>query len=248
MIVFGHNNFKIKTFTPKELNLPIDERLQGAEIQIRQRYAHIFWIPFFPIGKIWGIKYADSKELYELPEPIKSKIKQHHSIKTPWYSFLLIILAFLGFSGFAASEKIDKIGWENDYYKELAENKMLIKYPTTGDFYAFDIYTENNDYESTSVVLKVKSYNDTSIEFVSGYEDVLEQEVYSYQMEREMENTQNYIHNPFTIEKSDLLKMLNPEYSRYQFSSDKNKVKVANFENMKFSFSKIERLELNKEQ
>jgi hypothetical protein len=248
MIVFGHNNFKIKTFTPRELNLPPDYGLKGAEIQIRQRYAHIFWIPFFPIGKIWGIKYEGSKDLYELPDDIKLKIKQRHSIKTPWYSFSLLILIFIGVSWFMASEAIREARWESDYYLELAENKMQIKYPTTGDFYSFNIHDEDDDYGYTPVILKVKSYDDNSIEFVSGYEDLLAQERYEHNIDDEMMNAYNYIYSPFKIKKEDLLKMLNTEYSKYSFTSDANKVEVPEFYNRKFSFNKIERQKLEIEE
>ena len=248
MIVFGHNNFKIKTFSPKELNLPPDERLEGAEIQIRQRYAHLFWIPFFPIGKIWGIKYAGSNDLYELPEDIKSRIKRLHSVKTPWYSFSLLILIVIGFTWYKTSQAIREAQWESDFYLELAENKMRIKYPTTGDFYSFNIHDEDDNYGYTPVILKVKSYDENNIEFVAGYEDLLAQHLYESSLSNEMANAHKYIYGTFEMKKEDLLKMLNPEYSRYSFGSDDTKVEIPSFNNRKFSFNKIERQELKMEE
>ena len=147
-----------------------------------------------------------------------------------------------------ASEAIRKARWESDYYLELAENKMQIKYPTTGDFYSFNIHDEDDDFGYTPVILKVKSYDDNSIEFVAGYEDLLAQDRYEHNIDDEMTNAYNYIYSPFKIKKEDLLRMLNTEYSKYSFTSDANKVEVPEFYNRKFSFNKIERQKLEIEE
>lgn len=88
--VFGWYSFKLKSFTPKDLEIN-DDYWNNSTFEIRQKVFHIFWIPFFSIGKSYVEKKNGKK--YDLPDNIISKIKQKTDVKTPWYSFLLLILA-----------------------------------------------------------------------------------------------------------------------------------------------------------
>lgn len=96
MIVFGHNNFLVKKYTSVDLNLPPDESFQGVSFEVRQRYAHLFWIPFFPIRKLWAIKKPGDNNLYEMPVQFKQLIlaQKKSDIKTPWYSWSLFFWLF----------------------------------------------------------------------------------------------------------------------------------------------------------
>jgi len=241
MIVFGQNHFKIKSFTQQELNLPREEALDNIDIQVRQRYAHLFWIPFFPIGKIYGFKRQGDSNLYELPVNIKQTIKDRHShdIKTPWYSYSLILLALLAGLWFYTSSKINTINRENNFYLEQAENEMMVKYPTTGDYYAFSAI--GTGYERTSIVLKVNSYDDDTIEFTSGYEYLYEQNISEYNMNKEFEKAAQYIYNPTRIDKDFLLKMMKREYHDYNTDYE---FKMEEYDGMFFEFKKLKRQEL----
>lgn len=88
--LFGWYGFKLKSYSVEELDLK-KEIWKDSVFEVRQQVFHLFWIPFFSIGK----KYAVRKqgELYDIPENIIYKIKLKGKVKTPWYSFLLIILA-----------------------------------------------------------------------------------------------------------------------------------------------------------
>ena len=66
-IVFGHNNFLIKSYTPAELGIPPSDKLNGIVFEVRQHYFHLFWIPFFGIGKIYVIRRTGDSGMYQMP-------------------------------------------------------------------------------------------------------------------------------------------------------------------------------------
>ncbi|WP_394750667.1 hypothetical protein [Spongiimicrobium salis] len=215
MIVFGHNNFKIKSFSFRDLRIPQEPGAEGIDFQVRQRYFHLFWIPFFPIGKLYVVKKKGDSNYYEMPQDIKSRIQQQ-GVKTPWYSFALLVLAFVGGIIFVGAEKLNDISRENRFYENQAMTKMMMKYPTTGDYYKFKAYECSNDrYNSTYVILKVNSYDEEHIEFASGYLDLLGDNQYAYSISSEIAKNNEYIYNNFTVKKENLMGLLNKEYREY---------------------------------
>lgn len=89
-VVFGWYSFKIKSYTVDDLNLDRSQ-WQNATFEVRQKVFHLFWIPFFSIGKYFAVRKQN--KLYDVPDDIITKIKAKGKIRTPWYSFLLPILA-----------------------------------------------------------------------------------------------------------------------------------------------------------
>ena len=87
---FGWYSFKLKSYTIEELHL--DKNLwNDSTFEIRQEVFHLFWIPVFSLGKLYRVRKQN--KLYEVPDSITSKIKGKGKVRTPWYSFLLPILA-----------------------------------------------------------------------------------------------------------------------------------------------------------
>jgi hypothetical protein len=119
-IVFGWNNFKIKSFEPYELGLT--NNLQSDfTIEARQSYFHLFWIPCFGLGKKWNIRKGG--QLYELPAAYAHAIQQQNvRVRSPWYTYLLPIIGMLGLLGFGVSEKYKAYKWEQ-YEKNEFETK-----------------------------------------------------------------------------------------------------------------------------
>ncbi len=104
MVIFGWYAFTIKNYTRDELfQLGIAPENMG--FLIKQKVAHVFWIPLFPIGKQYVLK-RDGKN-YEMPGVLISKLKSIETPKTPWYSFLLSILAIVVFIGVFFNETYD---------------------------------------------------------------------------------------------------------------------------------------------
>lgn len=241
MIVFGQNHFKIKSFTQEELGLPRQENLGNIDIQVRQRYAHLFWIPFFPIGKVYGFKRPGDSNLYELPDGITQIIQARYSkeIRTPWYSYFLIVAALVVGAWIFVNDEIKSVQYENDFYMSQAKSKMMVKYPTTGDFYVFEAYNRETGYKSTSIVLKVNSYDEDTVEFTSGYKDMFEKDIYDYQVSREFKKEGQYVYRPTRIKKDLLLKMIAREYGE-----NGDRFKMSQYDDKYFRFKKIERKKL----
>ena len=94
MIIYGLNNFLIKTFRAFDLGLVLNYS-DDFDVEVRQKYFHLFWIPFFGLGKIWCIRRG--KDLYDLPNGMKEQINQSSlGVKSPFYTYTgLILVGFL---------------------------------------------------------------------------------------------------------------------------------------------------------
>lgn len=137
-IVFGWNHFKIKTFDPAEFGLS-QQADPNLKIEVRQHYFHLFWIPFFSLGKKWAIR--KNNELYEMPVVLKSTIKSRDDMKvrTPWYTYAgPLLLAIIGL-GVTVNEKVADYKWdkasEKQFETEYAQNIALFRKPSPDDYY-----------------------------------------------------------------------------------------------------------------
>lgn len=115
-IVFGWNNFTIKSYKPKELGLT-QEDTNDFRVEIRQSYFHLFWIPFFGLGKKWVIRKG--RDTYELPAQFLHKVQEQHlQHRTPWYTFAGPLLILAGLIGF----------WAYTQYDEYRDQQRSIAY------------------------------------------------------------------------------------------------------------------------
>jgi hypothetical protein len=215
MIVYGYNNFIIKSYSPSEIGLPLEQGNEDIRFEVRQKYAHLFWIPFFPLSKMWVIKKPGDKNLYVMPDEIKRTVIAHMGKPgTPWYSFSLILLGVLVFMIFRISSIAEKKQWENDFYNNLEKTKMLIEYPTTGDCYVFYHYSDPGKYSSDKMILKVNKYSDDSIQFISLYDDLYKEaesnDSYNYHESFDIAGQNQF--NPTLVDKETLKQALKQEY------------------------------------
>ncbi|HEY6503901.1 MAG TPA: hypothetical protein VIZ28_08005 [Chitinophagaceae bacterium] len=103
-------------------------KINTVEISVFQKYAHVFWIPFFPIGKTGISQCQHCKEalkLKEMPEPLRvsySNLKQQ--LKAPIWTFSGLALVAVLITWGIVSEK------QND-----ARNAKLIQAPQKGDIF-----------------------------------------------------------------------------------------------------------------
>lgn len=161
-IVFGWNHFKIKTFDPFEIGLS-QQADPHLKIEVRQHYFHLFWIPFFSLGKKWAIR--KNNELFEMPGVLKSTIKSREDIKvrTPWYTYAgPLLLAIIGF-GFMINAKVESFKWnqyqEKQFESQYAQNIRLFRKPSPDDYY---LLTSINGYSQK--LAKVTMLNKQQIE------------------------------------------------------------------------------------
>jgi hypothetical protein len=137
-IVFGWNHFRIKTFDPVEFGLS-QQADPNLKIEVRQHYFHLFWIPFFSLGKKWAIR--KNNELYEMPGVLKSTIKSRDDMKvrTPWYTFAGPLLILIIACGFMINEKVEDYGREEarekQFETEYSQNIGLFRKPSPDDYY-----------------------------------------------------------------------------------------------------------------
>ncbi len=115
MIVFGWNTFKLASFKPSSVDLPKEMDTQ-VTIERKQKYFHLFWIPFFPIGQVWTIKKKGDSNTYEPTTAINQYLDSLQlTYKTPWYTFALPLLAMaIGVIYFVQSE-IKSYQWKKQY-------------------------------------------------------------------------------------------------------------------------------------
>ncbi|QXP60004.1 hypothetical protein [Olleya sp. HaHaR_3_96] len=161
MIFYGSKATKLKDGTLNNIKCPNCEDGRTMHYAIFGKYAYLYWIPMFPIGKENILECASCKKTYKLktlPNQVREKFNlEKADVKYPiWYfsglAVLAVIIAFLMYSG-----------------KQNAENeKRYIEDPAVGDVYALE--TPQKGYYSTMKINKVTAdsifviYNDVSID------------------------------------------------------------------------------------
>lgn len=140
----------------------------AIELHVFQKYAHVFWIPIFPMGKTGLSQCNHCKQVLKLKE-MPSSLKQSYEnlkvkTKTPIWMFsgLLIIGFLIVFATYEGKQKDEK-------------NAKLILTPLKGDI--FEIRTKNSQYtlykieevQADSVFLKINNYETNKI---SGLRDL----------------------------------------------------------------------------
>lgn len=100
----------------------------SVQVFVFQKYAHIFWIPAFPIGKTGGSNCSHCKQTLkpkEMPQDLKLSYDSLRSrSKTPFWTFsgLAIFALLVGWGIFAARQS-------------AAANAKMILAPQAGDIY-----------------------------------------------------------------------------------------------------------------
>src|SRR6185436_4766457 len=103
MIVWGHNNFNLLTVEPSEVGM-FGNETAGIRFQLRQKYAHLFWIPIFPLGKMWVVNRGDGK-LYHCPAEVELALRERYPKRTSVFAWsgILLTLAVIVFMWISSS-------------------------------------------------------------------------------------------------------------------------------------------------
>jgi len=123
-IVFRHNNFVIKRLSPKELGLENNPEMKNAEIQLIQKYVHLYFIPVFPIGQEWILR-KDGKS-YHLINDLQHKLLYSYPSRVHVGAFALPLILILGFFGYFTYEKISNYQSEKRYAAEVENRAVLL--------------------------------------------------------------------------------------------------------------------------
>ena len=134
----------------------------SIDMHVFQKYAHVFWIPFFPVGKT-GVSQCDHcKQVLKLKEMPSSLRTAYDNLKvqtkTPIWTFAGLALVAALITIIIISDK-----------KKAEKNAQLILTPQTGDI--FEIKTKDNQYtlykvyqvEGDSVFVQVNNYETNKI-------------------------------------------------------------------------------------
>jgi len=165
MIFYGTKATKIKTGQINNVICPNCDTQTSMSYGIYGKYAHLYWIPTFPIGKENIIECNNCKRTYNLeglPTAIKTKFEfEKQGAGTPiWYfSGAIIIVCIIGLIAYSSAQ-------------DDVQDSEYVTTPLEGDVYSLKM--DNSGYFSTMKVVKVTSdsvftiYNDFEIDSRSG--------------------------------------------------------------------------------
>ena len=202
MVFYGSKASKLKEGQLINVKCPNCTEGQTMHYGIYGKYAYVYWIPLFPIGKTYVLECNHCKRTYnlkELPEQIKQKFElEKAGVRFPlWYFSGLILIAI----AIALATYLSKKDAEND--------KLYIQQPMIGDVYSVkasqtgyytsmkitkvttdSVYVVFNDYEidRKSKIYKINKTENYTTE-IDGYskeeiQTLLEQEL-SYEVDRD---------------------------------------------------------------
>jgi hypothetical protein len=132
MIFYGTRSSNLKNGKIKNVSCPHCTTDTDMNYSVFGKYAHVYWIPFFPIGRTNIVECNDCKSTYDLKnldETVKQKFKKEQDfnpVKTPiWFFSGLFIIATITMSVMYYDNKQDD------------DEKVFIKNPKVGDLYHF---------------------------------------------------------------------------------------------------------------
>ncbi|WP_090106407.1 hypothetical protein [Chitinophaga sp. CF118] len=140
MIIYGHNNYCRKKVQLHEVGIFTSES-DIRHFELTQRYAHLYWIPFFPFELSWSARSRDGK-LYKINPALEQRL---NAIPYSWTSGLaafagplLIIAGFIFFYFYNMYDSYaSRVRYEARIEKEYEEKEGMIMHPATEDYYRF---------------------------------------------------------------------------------------------------------------
>jgi|LakMenE01Jun11ns_1017448.scaffolds.fasta_scaffold9763771_2 hypothetical protein len=173
MIVYGSRSKELAKDILTDL-CPNCGKQNSIDMHVFQKYAHVFWIPIFPMGKTGVCQCDHCKQVLSLKEMPASLVISYNNLKekakTPIWMFSgLALLAILITIGIISGKKNDE------------KNAKLILSPKAGDI--FEIKVNNSQYTlykvnevlGDSVFVQINDYETNK---VTGLND-LKKEAYS---------------------------------------------------------------------
>lgn len=213
-IVFGYGHFNLRTINPVEIGI-IDNAAAGIKFQLKQKYGHIFWIPFIPLGQKWTINKGDGK-MYVCPPDLAYQLENRFPGKTSPYAFSGLILIVLGIVIFSISEKIDSYQSKKRYETSFAADAQNlisgISDIRAGQFLLFNARKGSDGYyDWNKIPMKVMHVNGEQVQLGSYSTDVASAKFASENEEIIKTDLENNIIDSFVISKEALKKAVVPE-------------------------------------
>lgn len=180
MVFYGTNASNIKTGKIRNISCPHCETNTEMNYSVFGRYFHLYWIPFFPIGRVNIIECNSCKSTYDLKdvnETIRNKFHQEldrNPVNTPIKLFsglILAVLIGLGIFGYGLNEDNNSA----DYAKN----------PKVGDVYFYEIPEMKGHFTTLKLTKITKDTiyclgNNMEIDLKSDIDKILEDKNYTY--------------------------------------------------------------------
>lgn len=150
MIFYGTNSSRLKDGQLQNVTCPNCDTQTSMTYAVFGKYAYIYWIPLFPMGKVNVLECNQCKKTYklsELPEQIKKKfeLEKHTGIPFLHFSGLAIIALAIGYFSYSSS-------------RNKALDAEYIAEPAIGD-----VYSTNSDSPGQYTTMKVTTVTKDSI-------------------------------------------------------------------------------------
>jgi len=189
MIIYGYRSSHLLT-EPVAGNCLACSTTNGLRISVFGRYAHIYWVPLFPIGKVGASECGHCRQVLQ-PKEMEPGLRQlfqelKHRTRAPWWHFTGVLLA------------VAALGWillANSNNRRA--NHSFITTPHKGDLY--HIRTSNGHYS----LWKVQEVAGNAVKLLANnYEIDNETKV------QELNRPENYAPDPLELTRYDLSIML----------------------------------------
>lgn len=180
MVFYGTNSSNIKTGKIRNVSCPNCEKNTEMNYTIFGKYFHLYWIPFFPIGRVNIIECNNCKATYDLKDvdaTIINKFQQEQDrnpTKTPikLFSGLFLIVAIgIGIYGYDLQEDNNSANYA--------------KNPKVGDVYFYEIPDMKGHYTTMKLSKITKDSifcmgNNMEIDLKSDIDKILDDKNYTY--------------------------------------------------------------------
>lgn len=236
-IVVGISSFKLKSLYLKSYTYDgknyksvevLGKTYETVEIEIRQKYFHVLWIPVCPIKKEYILKHGDER-LYLLRSVVGEEIKKE-TPKAPWYSFSACILGLLILFGiyvngsYRQHQKQKKIEKLNQSKVKRIENIKL------NDIYIMDFKNTNPEKKRKDNYHQFMSEKRFCVSKV-GPDSILFQELFYNKKSRKYQDYSEYFNktdsaNFFRWHKADLIKSCE-DFVTLPYTNNKGLLKVS---------------------
>jgi hypothetical protein len=158
-----------------------------VELITDQRYAHVMWIPIFPLGKVFSAECYRCRKVYSVEEIIRFYPESYHEVRRklgiPLWSFAgpLIIIAFISFILIAG------------YFRKTQEEE-IIHSPQAGDIYKYKqnglysllkvsriagdtVYVHHNNYGTEGIVSMRRMIERSQFDFDKESKPILQRDL-----------------------------------------------------------------------
>ena len=168
MIFYGSSSSRLKDGRLSNVTCPNCNEQTSMNYSVFGKYAYIYWIPIFPLGKTNVLECNTCKRTYklkELPEQIKHKfeLEKHKGIPLKHFTGLAIIGALIAWFSYSSA-------------KDKALEAEYIKAPQIGDIYRAS--GSQKHWYTTAKVFNLTTdsiylvFNDYEVDQKSGISDI----------------------------------------------------------------------------